>query len=616
MLKKKKFFLSIAYIVILCLIININSTMIVEWLNKSLFMEYEMDTVNAKDSFYTGKSLIVVIMIFIYAIVGSIAVGVITTNIIFGLFIVANNIKMQERNEFITFSELQTITSPRELLSFVEISLSKAMIYSTITILLLILIHYIIRKITVKIGFSINNRFRLSLLIITASMLMVIYLKPNVYNKHILKYEETKVHNFNPLTKARKDGYLPSIIHTINPEYMKKPMAYTKTQVNNILSTYSESAYEINRNRDSDLKNSQTLLYLSETLIDPGHISDLLFNESPIPYFKSIQNNNIGGSMYSQYIGGGTANIEWSILTSFSLEAFNDPMVVTPYSDFYVHSKNHSSILGLFDTKKIALHPYTAHLYRRQSNYNALGFDEFLYLKNGIQHTEKLGTHYRVSDAALNKDIFRVMDDKDTGLLHILSMQNHSPYSQEISDMSYKPEINPEVFPDEKKKEMFNYLQGLKATDDAIHELIDKIESSDREVNLLLYGDHYPSLFRGLEEEFAGYVNETPWFLYMNNNRSEQVSQYEGLSPMFLVTVLLREGGYYVSPFQGLMDTLLSSDIKRIGSDFVVTSQGIQSDTELSAEVRGHIENYRIIMYDALFGSNWLSDDFYKVTEK
>jgi len=420
------------------------------------------------------------------------------------------------------------------------------------------------------------------------------------------------LHNHNPLKRAKRDGFLPSFVHTIKPEYMEKPIQYDKTTISRIQEKYTTSAQHINEKRNKSLDDSQTILYLSESLIDPKLLPNLLQNETPIPLITDIKEKNIGGTLYSQYIGGGTANIEWSLLTSFSLEVFHDPIAVTPYSDFYGDSKNHNTILSLYDNKKVAIHPYTAHLYKRRSTYNAIGFDDFLYLNHGIEHTEKLGTHQRVSDEALNKDIFRYLGEEDVGLIHVLTMQNHSPYGGEIPDMLYQPKITPDILSKEKEKELYNYLQGLKASDEAMEDMIKEIEKVDTEINILFYGDHFPSIFRGTEDQFTyKELHETPWFLYMNHGRSNNGIQMEGLSPAFFTTVLLREGNYYVTPFQALMDELLSQGIKRIGDDFVITEGGNIKDEDLPDELFELVSDYRLIVYDALFGKNALDDDFF-----
>jgi len=610
----KKGLILLAYFTALCVIISINSNEIVGWLNKSLFVDFSMDIdpERVNESFFNGASFVFLIFLVIYALVGTFIVSLLLTNVLFGALIIANQIKVSERNEFITFKELQTIMSPKELLSFIDMSVGTALLIVTAIFLILISLHYFTKKISNKLNFHIGIKTRIGILLLALIPLIVIYNDPNVYNKYVLKYQEEQVHNWNPVKRAQRQVFLPSFIHTVKPNYIDKPSEYNKSKLQHINEKYTKLAEEINKNRKYPLNNSQTIFYLSETLMDPMAIPGLLKNETPIPFITELRDNHIGGTMYSQYIGGGTANIEWSLLTSFSLEIFNDPISVTPYSDFYVQSKNHHTALGFFEKDKVALHPYTAHLYKRQSVYKAIGFDNFLFLDNGIEHTEKLGTHHRVSDAALHKDLLRVASDDNVGFIHVLTMQNHSPYSGEIPEMSYQPEINVNIYPEKNAEELVNYFQGLRASDEAIEALVKKFHSSDKEINLLLFGDHFPSLFRGLEERFPdNQLHETPWLIYMNHGRSDGGLKLDGLSPIFFMTVLLREGNYFVTPFQGLMNELLERNVKRIGKDYIVTNQGKMNDKDLNDELLELINDYRDIVYDALFGANWLSDDFY-----
>jgi phosphoglycerol transferase MdoB-like AlkP superfamily enzyme len=583
-----------------------------------MFPDYSIDPgQDFHDSFYNGISLIFAITIFVYSILGTAIVSIVIIDLLaFGL-VFANQMKAMERNEFITFSELKTIASPKELLSFADVSPAIALLTVIGIMLALIGLQFLIVKIAKIINFRVNKIFRIVLFVVSASFLVAIFMKPNYYNAHVLKFEETHSHNFNPLKRARKDGYLPTLMNTVKPTYMDQPGAYSKERVMDISKKYSKISKKINQDRDKSLNESQTLLYLSESLMDPKQLPNLLLNETPIPFISSAVENNVGGTMYSQYMGGGTANLEWSVLTSFSLEVFREPLVVTPYSDFYADSKNHHTVLDFYHNKKVAIHPYSAHLYNRKTIYDAIGFDEFRYLDHGIKHTEKLGNLTRVSDEALNKDMMEAANKNDVGLIHILSMQNHSPYNKDIPEMDYKPEINTDVYPKKKEKELFHYLQGIHASDKAMKELVTKLGKSDREVNFLFYGDHFPSVFRGTENQFKGtLLHETPWFIYMNHGRSEKGVQLDNLSPAFFIPVLLREGHYYVSPFQGLMDALLEKGVKRIGKDYVVTDEGKVDDKDLPKELFTTTHDYRIVEYDALFGHNWLPNDFYTDMKK
>lgn len=587
--------------------------MIVDWLNKSMFPDYKLNPDQEhQESFSNGVSLIFIITIFVYSILGTAIVSILVVDLGMLGLIFANQMKAIERNEFITFSELKTIASPKELLSFVDVSPVFALFVFIAIILSLVSMQWFIVKMKRKVNLRVNKFVRIALFVMSLTIIVAIFTKPDYYNSNVLKFEEKNFHNFDPLKRARQDGYIPTLLNTINLTYMDKPSEYSKDRVEDIAVKYNQIARDINKNRDSSLNESQTLLFLSESLMDPAQIPNLLLNETPIPFISNIVDEQIGGTMYSQYIGGGTANLEWSILTSFSLEAFRDPLIITPYSDFYADSKNHHTVLDFYNQKKVAIHPYTAELYNRKSIYDAIGFDEFRYLNHGIEYTEKLGKQTRISDESLNKDIINVANQDDVGLIHVLSMQNHTPYNKKIPDMSYTPEINTDIFPKEDEQELMNYLQGIHASDKAIEELINEFKDAEREVNLLFYGDHLPGIFSGKEDQFKGnLLHQTPWFIYMNHGRSEGGRQFDGLSPAFLVPVILREGNYYVSPFQGLMDMLLKSGVKRIGQDYIVTDEGRIYDKDISKDMLMMIKDYRIVQYDALFGHDWLPSGFY-----
>src|SRR5699024_10328079 len=106
-MSKKGILFSVGFFLLLFIIITINSVVIVEWLNRSLFPDFSIDLEHINTSFSNGVSLIFLLTVLIYSIVGTFIVSMVITNLLFGSFIVANSIKVAERNEFITFSELQ-----------------------------------------------------------------------------------------------------------------------------------------------------------------------------------------------------------------------------------------------------------------------------------------------------------------------------------------------------------------------------------------------------------------------------------------------------------------------------------------------------------------------------
>lgn len=608
----RKIFLYIIYIILSLTVIYINAYFVVEWLNRSLFTDFTINIDRIGESFSNGMSIIIVLSLLIFSLVGSVITSVLIVNVISALLVVANHLKVQERNDLLTFSELKTISSPKDVIALVEVSMGIVLTAFIILTVVLILLHIIISKLGKRLGVRFNYKFRLVILVCSSAFLMGVYTFPNEFNERVMLYPKSESHNFNPLKRAQEDGFIPTLLSTIKPDYMEKPTKYEKKKVVEIKSKYEEKAEMINENRLQYFNDAVTILYLSESLINPDKWPLFLDNEETLPYINSLLDQQYSGTMYSQFVGGGTANIEWSVLTSFSLEAFYSPISTTPYSDFYVDSPSHSTVLQSTDKEAIAIHPYTAHLYKRRAIYSKIGIDEFKFLDNGIKYTEKIGNHHRVSDASLNKEIFDELEKDTTGIMHVLSMQNHSPYDRDIPDSDFHPNIDKEFFSEGKETELINYLQGLRETDNVMVELIDYINNSDKDINLLFYGDHFPNVFNGISEKFGEFGrHETPWFIYLNNDRNQIQKKKELLSPLFLTTAMLEAGNYKVSPFQGLLTTLYEQQVSRIGMDYIYKNEEKIMDEDLPKETLELIQDYRIIMFDALFGKNYLDEDFY-----
>ena len=56
---------------------------------------------------------------------------------------------------------------------------------------------------------------------------------------------------------------------------------------------------------------------MSESLADPKSFSGISWKEDPMPNFRKLQNAS-GGYLQSTMFGGGTTNVEFSVLTGFS----------------------------------------------------------------------------------------------------------------------------------------------------------------------------------------------------------------------------------------------------------------------------------------------------------
>src|SRR5699024_4864469 len=126
-----------------------------------------------------------------------------------------------------------------------------------------------IRKCQAKRNLLPNKKIRLSLCIISIALILVIFIIRNQYNNKILLYQTDNTHNLNPVNQAQQDGCIPAIMDTVKPHYKQKPKGYKKKNMKKIYEKYTQAAQEINEDRTESVDKSQTILYLSESLMDP-----------------------------------------------------------------------------------------------------------------------------------------------------------------------------------------------------------------------------------------------------------------------------------------------------------------------------------------------------------
>ena len=87
------------------------------------------------------------------------------------------------------------------------------------------------------------------------------------------------------------------------------------------------------------LEDHTVIFILSESFVDPLRIPALKLSDDPIPYIRSLQNETTSGLMIGSGYGGGTANVEYEILTGFSTNYLHSSLRI-PYTLLVPNSKN------------------------------------------------------------------------------------------------------------------------------------------------------------------------------------------------------------------------------------------------------------------------------------
>ena len=187
----------------------------------------------------------------------------------------------------------------------------------------------------------------------------------------------------------------------------------------------------------ADADKPNIIVIMNESFSDLKSVGDFKTSEDYMPFTREISNNAIKGELLVSPFGGYTCNTEFEFLTGLSMGLL--PAGSTPYLQYI--SKPFPSALPEYLSengyKSVALHPYYARCWNRETVYRNLGFDEFISIENMselVPEDEWEYVRYYLSDRTSYRTIEKYLENKEKGkplFLFNVTMQNHGGYTYE-----------------------------------------------------------------------------------------------------------------------------------------------------------------------------------------
>ena len=324
---------------------------------------------------------------------------------------------------------------------------------------------------------------------------------------------------WNQVKNYDDNGFILAFLYNWNKLTLKAPDGYNEEKMNEITTEYTQAKEADNGDR-ADL-DYNIIVILNESFYDPSIIKKYYdYGDVDItPNLHKIQAKYPSGQMYSVDYGGGTANIEFEVVTGLSNYWAN----TVPYTDLLPKTGNIPSIATWakdngYDAKVV--HPYNAGMYKRNIAIKNEGFDEFI-TEEQFEFTEKEGNSQYINDrSAYNQTVKILKESNKKQLISLLTMQNHAPYDVDIYDeLDYRV---PEYAAKDWWKEwrVANYLQTVHNSDKYLGEFIETLDNLDEKTVVLFYGDHSPGVFDEVSKSEDKSVRDlsrlTPYFIYAN----------------------------------------------------------------------------------------------------
>lgn len=440
-----------------------------------------------------------------------------------------------------------------------------------------------------RIAMKLNWKHRITMGGISALLLLSIYNDGAISLKKLANIENLA---WDQTENVKTNGFLLSTVMNLKFLNLKEPSGYNEQSIRSIVSSVSPVVPVA-----GDVK-PNIIVVLSESFWDATKVQGLTFSKDPLPFYHSLTEKFTSGTMLSPQFGGGTANVEFEVLTGNSMRFL--PQGSIPYNQYVDKGIDSlASILKRQDYVTTAINPFHSWFYNSKKVYENFGFSR--YISQEFFDPDYEGPY--IADRAVAKYIIE-SSERSPGpdFIFANTMQNHYHY---YPGKFKENTIEVTGVTGESKGLFETYAQGLVGADDMLKQLVTHYEQNKEPTIIVFFGDHLPSLgenYKAYKE--SGYLQENdPDFLnkmyrvpvLVWNNYLPQHQDKLDLSPSFLGPYVLklagRPGTYYTDYLYQLSQTTP-----------VIPPQNMYAEMGINEEA---LQSYEKLQYDIMFGKQY-----------
>ena len=380
----------------------------------------------------------------------------------------------------------------------------------------------------------------------------------------------------------------------INTKYLKvqMPKDYDAEEISGIVEKLVSSTADPVAPEGGEEKLPNIIVIMNETFSDLSIVGEFETNQDYMPFVRSLTENTVRGYVYVPVYGAGTANSEFEFLTGDSIAFL--PTGACAYES-YIKGPQPSlvSSLGALGYDKTAFHPYYGENWDRDKVYPHLGFDRYADIstilgadivseyradgnfgKYNMAAQERYPDHQvflrrYISDAFDYAKVIEMYEENEQRgdkpfFMFNVTMQNHSGYLSDYPNFDEQVWLTGDMAG--KYPKVDQYLSLIKASDDAVQELLAYYSTVDEPTIICLFGDHQPSVESEFYEELFGKpldeltIEEeeqmylTPFFIWANYDIEEET--VDAISLNYLATLLLDVAGLPKTEYQQYLTEL------------------------------------------------------------
>ena len=398
------------------------------------------------------------------------------------------------------------------------------------------------------------------------------------------------------------------------PENYSQEAVYERLdQVEKDLSDEPMYADSYAAEHEKDAVQTPNIIYvMNESFWDVSRLEGIAFDRDLTPNLKRLAQQGASGYVYSPSFGGGTCDVEFEVLTGFSLEHL--PAGSKPYQQYVTDATpSLAQFLKGQGYSTVAIHGYYERMWSRNTAYPRLGLDDFISIEDMSEPDKRRGF---VSDMEMTQQIIEQYESrKENGpvFIHAVTMQNHTTYDEskypqdELVNVLEHPGLSEKTL-----SPLRDFATGVYEADAALGALTDYFSQVEEPTIIVFWGDHFNPFGDGYEiYEKTGYIekgdtsspalHQTDLLIWSNYSDTHTdlgtIAAYE-VSPVMAELYGLERPIY----FDYLLQQMSVYRARTRG--VTVEANGSFSET-MTEEQQQWYNDHWLLQYDQMFGKNF-----------
>lgn len=437
---------------------------------------------------------------------------------------------------------------------------------------------------------KIKGKERIAFAAAAVLIIAAVFYEPKAMMQGMFGIEEK---TWNQKDNILSNGLMLSTLLNLDDMKVAKVEGYDEDSIAAIVNRPADS---VKAGDTADSVKPNIIVVLSEAFWDPTVIPNLKFSRDPIPGFHKLAEKFPSGWLLSPQYGGGTANVEFEVLTGNSMRFM--PAGSTPYNQYMTHQVDSlASIAARQGYTTTSINPFYNWFFNSRTVYKNMGFSKFI---SSEFFNQVFAGPYLADDETANVVIKEATESPGPDMIFTNTMENHFHYWP-----GKFPEntIRVEGVDGQAKGFLETLAQGINGADRMLLKLVDHFSQSGEPTLIVFFGDHLPSLgddYKGFidskwisgtnDPQFLEKMYRTPLLVWNNYLPEDNEDLY--MSPSFLGPYILEKANMKGTYYTDFLKELYKK-IPRIPPKDHYAEMNIKEED---------LKDYEKLQYDIMFG--------------